>query len=154
MSTGSCVVNRLLTPEERLEQLEKVLQKLEDLSEEMPIIVEGVRDRNALRRLGITKNVLTFNRGVSIFSFCEEISRRFKKAVVLTDWDRRGGQLARMLKDGLEANGVKVNDTVRMQIVILSKKEVKDIESLPTFVDRLKSMPRGIVGIRVRGKRI
>lgn len=148
------MVNRLLTPEERVEQLEKVLQKLEDLSDEMPIIVEGVRDRNALRRLGITKNVLTLNRGVSIFSFCEGISRNFKHAVVLTDWDRRGGQLARMLKDGLEANGVKVNDSVRMQIVILSKKEVKDIESLPTFVDRLKSMPRGIVDIRVKGKRI
>jgi 5S rRNA maturation endonuclease (ribonuclease M5) len=113
-----------------------------------------VRDKNALRRLGITKNVMTLNKGMSIFSFCEDISRNSKKAVVLTDWDRRGGQLARMLKDGLEANGVKVNDSVRMHIVILSKKEVKDIESLPTFMDRLKSMPRGVVGIRVRRKRI
>jgi 5S rRNA maturation endonuclease (ribonuclease M5) len=147
-------VSDVLTIEERLEQLEKVLQELEYLSEEMPIIVEGVRDRNALRRLGITKNVITLNKGVSIFSFCEDISRNSKKAVVLTDWDRRGGQLARMLKDGLEANGVKVNDSVRMHIVILSKKEVKDIESLPTFMDRLKSMPRGVVGIRVRRKRI
>jgi dTMP kinase len=147
-------VSDVLTVEERLEQLEKVLQNLEDLSEETPIIVEGVRDRNALKRLGIMKNVLTLNRGVSIFSFCEDIARNWKEAVVLTDWDRRGGQLARMLKDGLEANGVKVNDSVRMHIVLLSKKEVKDIESLPTFIDRLKSMPRGIVGIRVRGKRI
>ncbi len=45
-----------------------------------------------------------------------------------------------MLKDGLEANGVKVNDRVRTQIVILSKKEVKDMESMPTFIDRLKAM--------------
>lgn len=148
------MVSDVLTPEERLEQLEKVLQNLEDLSEKIPIIVEGVRDRNALRRLGITKNVIPLNKGKSIFTFCEEISRSAKQAVILTDWDRRGGQLARMLKDGLEANSVKVNDSVRMQIVILSKKEVKDIESLPTFVDRLKSAPRGIVDIGVRGKRI
>ncbi len=144
----------MLTPEERLEQLEKILQDLEYLSENSPIIVEGVMDRNALKRLGITKNVIPLNKGKSIFAFCEEISRSSKQAVILTDWDRRGGQLARMLKDGLEANGVKVNDTARMQIVILSKKEVKDIESLPTFIDRLKSAPRGIADNRVGGKRI
>jgi hypothetical protein len=59
-----------------------------------------------------------------------------------------------MLREGLEANGVRVNDRIRTQIVILSKKEVKDIESLPTFIARLKATPRGIVDIRVRGKRI
>ncbi len=144
----------MLSAEERLEELEKVLQELEDLSGEVPIIVEGLRDLNALKRLGIAKNVYPLNKGKSVFSFCEELSRRAKTAVILTDWDRRGGQLARMLKDGLEANGVRANDSIRMQIVILSKKEIKDIESLPTFIDRLKTSPRGISDIRVGGKRI
>jgi len=130
----------MLTPEERLERLEKVFQELEELSDSIPIIVEGLRDRNALRRLGITKNIHPLNKGKSVFGFCEDMSRRTKKAVILTDWDRRGGQLARMLKDGLEANGVQVNDEIRKQIVLLSKKEVKDMESVPTFIDRLKAM--------------
>jgi 5S rRNA maturation endonuclease (ribonuclease M5) len=144
----------LLTTEERLEELEKVLEDLEDLSENVPIVVEGLRDRNALRRLGITKNVYPLNKGKSVFSFCEEISKLSRRAVILTDWDKRGGQLARMLRDGFEANEVHANDSIRMQLVILSKKEVKDIESLPTFIARLKARPRGIVDIRVRGKRI
>ena len=144
----------MLTAEERLEQIEKVLEELEDLSETVPIVVEGLRDVNALKRLGITKNVLPLNQGKTIFSFCEGISKRARKAIVLTDWDRRGGQLARMLRDALEANGVRVNDSVRMQLVILSKKEIKDVESLPTFIGRLRDTPRGIVDIRVRGKRI
>ena len=117
-------------------------------------MVEGLRDRNALRQLGITKNIYPLNRGKSVFSFCEDISKRTRSAVILTDWDRRGGQLARMLRDGLEANGVHANDSIRMQLVILSKKEVKDIESLPTFIARLKERPRGFVDIRVRAKRI
>jgi 5S rRNA maturation endonuclease (ribonuclease M5) len=117
-------------------------------------VVEGLRDRNALRQLGITKNVYPLNKGKSVFGFCEEISKRTSSAVILTDWDRRGGQLARMLRDGLEANGVHANDYIRMQLVILSKKEVKDIESLPTFIARLKTRPRGIVDIRLRAKRI
>ncbi|HJX04740.1 MAG TPA: toprim domain-containing protein [Thermoplasmata archaeon] len=120
--------------------MEKVFQELDELSERWPVIVEGARDVAALRKLGITKNVTPLNKGKPVFSFCEDLSKKAKVAVILTDWDRRGGQLARMLKDGLEANGVKVNDRVRTQIVILSKKEVKDMESMPTFIDRLKAM--------------
>ncbi len=130
----------MLTPEERLEQLEKVLGELEELSADTPIVVEGARDIAALRRLGVVRNVLALNKGKSVIAFCEELSRRSSRAIILTDWDRRGGQLARMLKEGLESNGVKVNERIRTQIVILSKKEVKDMESLPTFVERLQSM--------------
>jgi len=130
----------LLSAEERLEQLEKLLQELEDLSEKWPVIVEGARDVEALNRMGIKKNVMQLNKGMSVFSFCENLSRTKKEAVILTDWDRRGGRLARMLKDGLEANGVRANDRIRTQMVILSKKEVKDIESMPTFIERLRVM--------------
>ena len=128
----------MLTAEERLEQLERVFQLLEDESEEHPIIVEGLRDVAALKRLGITRNVLAINRGVSIFSFAEQLSRDWKGAIILTDWDRRGGQLARMLREALAANGVTANDHYRTQLVILSKKEIKDIESLPKFIENLR----------------
>ncbi len=93
----------------------------------------------ALKRLGITRNVIALNRGVSIFTFSEEIAKRHTKAIVLTDWDRRGGQLARMLKEALVANGVEVVDRIRRQLVTLSKKEVKDMESMPTYLERLKA---------------
>jgi dTMP kinase len=99
-----------------------------------------VRDVAALKKMGITKNVMPLNKGKSVFSFCEDLSKIANAAIVLTDWDRRGGQLARMLKEGLVANGVRVNDRVRTQIVILSKKEIKDMESMPTFIERLKAM--------------
>ncbi len=132
----------MLTVEERLEGLERVFEDLEEDSENMPIIVEGAQDVAALRRLGIHRNVMALNRGVSIFSFAEMVSRRFDDAIVLTDWDRRGGQLARMLREALQANGVSVNDRYRTQIVILSKKEVKDIQSLPRFIERLRNAGR------------
>jgi 5S rRNA maturation endonuclease (ribonuclease M5) len=133
----------MLTPKERLEQLEKVLQQLDDLNHDVPIIVEGARDTDALRKLGIEKRVMPLNTGKSVFSFCEDVSRNSTEAIILTDWDRRGGRLARMLKEGLQANGVRPNLELRAQIVILSKKEIKDIESLPTFIDRLKASAAG-----------
>jgi dTMP kinase len=142
----------VLSAEERLEQLEKVVDGLEDASADTPIIVEGKRDVLALRMLGITNNVVSMNKGVSIFSLAESMARAHRQVIVLTDWDRRGGQLARMLKDAFAANGVSVNDEFRTSIVILSKKEIKDIESLPRFMERLREnkVPRVQMGKRKR----
>ncbi len=130
----------MLSPQERLEELELLFQELEEASKTMPIIVEGRKDLKALALLGITKNVVTLSKGLSMVAFTESLSRRFRRAVILTDWDRKGGQLARMLKDGLMTNGVQVNDNFRTQLAILSKKEAKDIESLPRFVERLRQL--------------
>jgi len=131
----------LLSPEERLEQIEKVLSQLQDLSETTPIIVEGLRDIAALKRMGITRNVISLGKGDSIFNFSENLSRTTRRAIILTDWDRKGGQLARMLREALMANGVKANDNIRAKLGVLSKKEVKDIESMPAFVERLSYRP-------------
>jgi len=133
----------MLSAEERLEHLEKVFEDLEELSNDTPIVVEGIRDIAALRRLGITKNVIAVHRGDTIFGFAEEMAKKHRNVIILTDWDRRGGTLARMLKEALTANGVAANIRIRARIVILSKKEVKDIESMPTFIDRLRASTPG-----------
>lgn len=128
----------MLTPSERLEELEEVLAKLEDLSETAAVVVEGTKDVGALRRLGITKNVHHLNMGESVFNFCEGLSRKEATLVILTDWDRKGGMLARMLREACHANEVRANLDIRAKLVILSKKEIKDIESLPRFIERLR----------------
>ncbi|MBU0624377.1 MAG: DNA primase [Candidatus Thermoplasmatota archaeon] len=128
-----------------MEQIEKVLSQLQDLSETTPIIVEGLRDIAALKRMGITRNVISLGKGDSIFNFSENLSRTTRRAIILTDWDRKGGQLARMLREALMANGVIANDNIRAKLGILSKKEVKDIESMPAFVERLRYRPRSSI---------
>jgi 5S rRNA maturation endonuclease (ribonuclease M5) len=128
----------MLTPAERLEELEEVLAELEDVSEDTPIVVEGSKDVEALKRLGITRNVHHLNQGESVFNFCVGLSRRSRKLVILTDWDRKGGMLARMLKEACHANEVSADAEMRAKLAILSKKEVKDIEGLPAFIERLR----------------
>jgi len=51
-----------------------------------------------------------------------------------------------MLKEALMNNGVVVDDRIRAQLTMLSKKEVKDIESLPRFVTHLRQLAG--VGLR------
>lgn len=130
----------MLTPEERLEEILEVLDDLEDMSAGTPIIVEGLKDASALRRLGVRRNVVTLGKGLTVFTFCERLSERHGRAVVLTDWDRKGGKLARMLKEALEANGAKADTDLRARLVLLVKKDIKDIEGLPSYIERLKAM--------------
>jgi 5S rRNA maturation endonuclease (ribonuclease M5) len=128
----------MLSPLERLEEVMRVLDEIEDLSADTLVVVEGRKDVEALRRLGIDRNVVPLGRGRTIVAFCEDLAKDHGRVVLLTDWDRKGGHLARALKEALETNGVKVLDGPRTQLVILSKKEIKDVEGLPAFVAGLK----------------
>lgn len=129
----------MLSPLERLEQVLKVLDEIERLSSEAAIVVEGLKDIEALRRLGIDKNVVALGRGRSIVAFCEDLAKEHDEVVILTDWDRKGGHLARTLKEALTTNSVKALESPRTQLVILTKKEIKDVEGLPAFLERLRT---------------
>ncbi|MCK4757060.1 MAG: toprim domain-containing protein [Thermoplasmata archaeon] len=130
------------TPQETLDDLKAVIEELAN-QEDVPIIVEGRKDEQALRELGITGPVVVLNDGLSTIDTCTKLSGKYKKAVILTDWDRKGGQLARQLMDALEANDMHYNTDIRATISRLSKKDIKDVESLPSFLRRLEEKASG-----------
>ena len=123
---------------EQLHQdLSKVLEDLAEKNRRAPIIVEGEYDRRALRALGVTGDVRLINEGSTIFALCESIASRHREAIILTDWDIRGGRLARQLRDGLSANGVRFDEELRARLTRLCRKDITDVESLDTFVERV-----------------
>jgi dTMP kinase len=103
------------------------------------VIVEGARDVRALRALGLRGAIEPLNSGAAVFALCERLGRSTARAVILTDWDRRGGQLARRLRDGLAANGVAGLEDVRSRLARLTQKEIQDVESLDTLVARARA---------------
>lgn len=125
------------TPAETLEELTSILDELRERESDAVILVEGQKDRGALIALGVGGEVWQIKGGNSVFSVAEELARQGKKAVVFTDWDRKGGQLCRALRQALGANGVPHDLSLRMRIVQISKKDIKDVESLPSFYSRL-----------------
>ncbi|MEM4389853.1 MAG: hypothetical protein QXG98_04275 [Candidatus Micrarchaeia archaeon] len=73
------------------------------------VIVEGARDKAALEQMVAARFVLC-NRSA------DEIAARLEgeeKAVILTDFDRRGEEKARALEAALEAHGVRADLEVR-----------------------------------------
>jgi len=83
--------------QERLKKAKVLLEQLKDGW----IFVEGKRDKEALAKLGL-HNVLTISGNLRLS--CERVRKQKGdvKVFVLTDLDRRGGQLAKMAKDELE----------------------------------------------------
>jgi len=125
------------------EDLQRILEDLVEKNRRAPIIVEGKRDERALRALGVAGDIRPINRGTSLFSVCEDLARDHREVIILTDWDVRGGRLARQLRDGLAANGVRYDDDLRARLTAVCRKEISDVESLDRFVARTAAMVEG-----------
>jgi 5S rRNA maturation endonuclease (ribonuclease M5) len=123
---------------ERLEKLEVLILELQQMSDKgAVIIVEGKRDRNALRNLGITGTIMLGTKK-SILVFCEEVARDYNNVIILTDWDEKGDKLAALMEGYLRSTSASVNMDIRMKIKNLVQKRIKDIESLDTHILNLR----------------
>lgn len=94
------------------------------------IIVEGKKDKQALRKLGIT-NIETLN-GRPTHQLIEDISSKTKKVIILTDLDKEGKIFYHNIKHNLQKKKVKIEDGFRQ--FLFKKTNISCIESLPKFI--------------------
>ena len=124
---------------------EKGLKELKSCSPSFQSIQEGEqlslwkekRDILSLKRLGIEGNFELATRH-SLFNFSEKIAGLGSEVVILTDWDRRGDLLAVKLSEYFGNFGLKPELQIRNKLRLISQKEIKDVESLYTYVSRLR----------------
>ncbi len=136
---------RTLEDIERLEMLDEFILELQALSDTGAIIVvEGRRDVESLRSLGIRGDIKLSSQQ-PLLDFTEQLSRSGKDIVLLTDWDRKGGMVARKIIDYLQAYGIMPNTNIRARIGFLVKKRIKDIESLSKYMGKLRNELYGTV---------
>ncbi len=129
---------RTLEDMERLESIEEIILELQALADTGAIIVvEGRRDVASLRSLGINGEIRLASQQ-PLLEFTEQLSKSGKEIIVLTDWDKRGGMMARKIIDDLLFYGIVPNTDIRSRIGILVRKSIKDIESLNSYVSRMR----------------
>ncbi len=122
---------------ERAERLREVLLALFEVNKRVPVIVEGRRDEQALKKLGLVGEVLILHRGKGLYEFCEDIAERFPKVVLLLDWDEKGEKLYSSLSGHLRGHWEEFS-AFRGIIKILCQKDIKDIEGIPKLLGRLE----------------
>ena len=132
-----------------LETIEKALSELKEENKIIPIIVEGEKDIQALKKLDIIGEIFSVNAGVSITDFCDDIARRYKEIIILTDWDRKGGHICHLIKRNLSGR-VKCNTYYRE--IFAKNTMTKTVEGLPSWINKIIDKKINSTGeIRARG---
>ncbi|MCD1294488.1 DNA primase [Methanocella sp. CWC-04] len=125
---------------ERLEEIQALIDEIADRAMHgATILVEGKRDRDSLISLGVHGDIVMTSQK-QLFNLAEELAREKKDIVVLTDWDERGDEVALQMETYLKADGARPDCDLRSSLKDLVKKEIKDIESLYKYVQRLKEV--------------
>ena len=122
---------------------EKLLKILESLAEEskngIPILVEGKKDVNTLRNLGIKGIIITIKtKGKSFLNLISEIKQlEASKVILLLDFDKRGKEGTKCFQQNLEHNKIKYNLTYWRELIALTSKKIQYIESLDAYLFNL-----------------
>ncbi len=125
------------------EKEEKTLRILEALAEESakgkPIVVEGKKDVEALRALGVTGAVVTVKTGgKSFLDVVSEIEQMAASEVILfLDFDRRGKEGTKHLKQSLERAKIKPNVKFWRELSAMVGREIQGVESLTAYLRTL-----------------
>lgn len=125
-------------------KLEKILKLIDRLTIEStkgtPIIVEGRKDLNALRKFGLTGDIIPAkSAGKSFFDVVDEIQRRQKReTILLLDFDGPGRVWTNRLTRRLEEVRIIPNVNIWKALFSLVRHDVKDIEGLPTYLNTLR----------------
>lgn len=123
----------------RKEKVEKIVEVLGDLVEATGlggkvVVVEGVRDREALRRWGVQGKILCLKlRPDSLVEKMGRLSEREEEIVILTDFDIEGRRLARRMSEFL-GRGRSLNLSYWRKLSVLASSDVKDVEGLVSYL--------------------
>lgn len=127
------------------EKEEKLLQVLACLAEESakgtPIIVEGKKDVQTLRALGVQGTMISAKTGgKSLLDVVFEAEKTGTQEVILLfDFDRRGREWTKRVQLHLEKGGITPNLMFWGELARLVGRDVKDIEGLASYMETLKS---------------
>lgn len=136
---------RIIEDTERLEELEQTILELKELALEGAIlVVEGRKDAESLRYLGVNGQILLASQQ-PLLDLTESLSRSGKKIVLLMDWDNKGYLIAKKLERHLLVYGIIPDTRIRSKLRSLSKKSIKDIESLNNYINKLRYEIRNII---------
>jgi 5S rRNA maturation endonuclease (ribonuclease M5) len=128
---------------ERLELLEHLFEQLRLKNLEIPVLVEGKRDRETLKNLGLEGEILIVNTGHTLMEMCEDLGHRYTEIILMLDWDKKGKELSKNIEHNLVQLGIKTDRAFMVRIFHLVSKETKEVEALDKLMERL-NVPAGM----------
>ncbi len=134
------------TDRDILEGVKALIEELNDLEGDVLVLVEGKKDLLALEAVGVKVPGIALNKGMELFDLLESLSptdahgkaeKGKKLIVIMTDWDRKGGQLASRIGKACAHLGIPHDTEFRRKLVHLTGRYIRTVESLGSLMDRL-----------------
>ncbi len=113
---------------------------MEESAKGKPIVVEGKKDAQTLRDLGVSGAIVTVKTGgKSFLDATAEIEQLgVREVILLLDFDRRGVEGTMRLQGDLERLKVKVNMRFWLELRAFVGREIQCVESLTAYLATLQ----------------
>lgn len=131
-------MNEVMDDRDRLDAILEILGSISSLKGTHIVLVEGLKDISALQTVGVDADFFCVQSGGGPMKAAEFVWNKGMKAVIMTDWDRRGGNLAATLRENLSSLGVEYDDKLRSDLSFLCRPYCKDVESVDSVVGLLR----------------
>jgi len=129
---------RLKDKEERIQEILEALKA--ESANGIPIIVEGKKDVETLLTMGVEGVLLAAKTGgksfLDVVTEVEQLGRR--EVILFLDFDRRGKEGTKKLKQSLERSGITPNITLWKELQGLLKRDIQCVESLASYLKTLR----------------
>jgi len=116
-----------------IDDLKAFVKKLKDEADNGAlIVVEGLRDEEALRSLGFSGTFFLLCRGSGLKRLLS-VAPAFKKTIILTDLDRKGGALAAKVVATLQSKNIRADLFFRKELRSIMRGRIRSIQDLKKF---------------------
>jgi len=122
----------IITEQEILE-LQKFISQLN--SKNGKVIVEGKKDRIALKKLGYTGEILEFHKFGGIINFTDSIAK-YENIILLFDWDKKGRYPTRKVINLLQRR-TNVDTSYKRKLREITKGKIIFVEQLMCYESHL-----------------
>ena len=120
----------MIVSEQEVLELKNFVSELNSI-EKSVVIVEGKRDSNALRKLGVTGKVLEFHRFGGMVDFADSVAK-YQRLIILFDRDKKGRTLTGKTIQLLQRR-TKVDLSFKRKLRIITKGKVMFVEQLVSY---------------------
>lgn len=77
---------------------------------------------------------------LSALDVAEDAARNYSQVILLTDWDDKGDEMCQTIGRHLRSVGIRPDGLIRSRLKSLVKKEIKDVESLGRYMERMREL--------------
>ena len=92
------------------------------------IVVEGKRDEDALKKIGITGRICQFHSFKGLIKFADSMPK-YKNLIILLDYDRKGRYLTKRIIAQLQ-HRMTIDLSFRKELTVITKGKVRNVEDL------------------------